>query len=118
MMVAFESIPNSLEIRLGMPRPDWTVIWEWIDANVHADQYHEAWGENGNQWLRALKSSMPACYDVRESENFLLLSSMEVKAADRLLKCCEYARQAILHSLRGVAKDDGYGKHIVLAFHD
>src|SRR5688500_8536374 len=104
MLVELESISNSLETRLGISRPNWRVIWDWVDKHVPEDQLHEAWTAIAGQWLRKLQSALGGSYDVRESEEFLLLSAAEVSVSDRLLRWCEYYRQSILEVLAGVAQ--------------
>lgn len=57
-------------------------------------------------------------YVVTESSEFLLLSKDSAELSDRLLGFCENARRTILETLVDVARDEGFGKHVVLAFED
>jgi hypothetical protein len=118
MRIDLISIPNALDTRLGLPRPDWTVIRDWTEQHVAEEALDDAWTQLAQQWLEQLQRALPANYGIAQSEEFLLLSAADSATNGRLLRWCESFREKILDTLEGVARDEGYGKHVVLAFHD
>ena len=118
MQISLNLIPNSLETRVGFPRPDWTTISDWVTTNVATDKQNDAWRQLATQWVDQLIAALPNGYSRDESAEFTLLSSADSTTTDRVLRWCEDSRRIILETLPGVARDDGYGKHVVLAFHD
>ncbi|WP_302118776.1 hypothetical protein [Allorhodopirellula heiligendammensis] len=65
-----------------------------------------------------LRETLGDSYLVTESHNFALLARNDARLYSRLLASCEHARRTILETLPNVARDEGYGKHVVLAFAD
>ena len=118
MNVSLDSILNALETRVGLPRPDWTIIFEWVSANIEDGDLNNAWTQLAADWTDHLIDALPSGYCRTESSNFMLLSKANSQTVDRLLRCCERSRDVVLETLVGVARDEGYGKHVVLAFDD
>lgn len=116
MQLKSASIPNAVEIRDGLPRPDWSVVAAWVDAHVAEADLDDAWTCLAGDWVDTLAAALPGGYRRAESDEFLLLIRGDNRTADRVLGWCEHARRVILDTLSGVAHDDGYGKHVVLAF--
>jgi hypothetical protein len=114
--VELKAIPDAMETRLGLPRPNWAIIADWVEANVDQAAWDSVWSDIARQWLDQMHACLPAAYIICESENFLLLSSLDGASAERLLRWCEQFRNSILECLLSVAQDEGYGKHVVLAF--
>jgi hypothetical protein len=114
--VELNAIPGALETRLGIPRPNWLVIWDWIEANVDEGRRNATWSEIARQWLESIRSALSQDYTIRESDEFFLLSALDDSSAERVLRWCERARRSILECLPGVAQDEGCVKHVVLAF--
>lgn len=112
------SIPNAVETREGMPRPNWPVVSDWVESNVSSSNHGDAWIALAADWLDALGAALPAGYSRIESEEFMLLTNTESSVANRLLNWCENSRTIILDTLSGIARDDGLGKHVVLVFGD
>jgi hypothetical protein len=69
-------------------------------------------------WINALIHALPDGYTLSESSEFMLVSKGDSRFTDRLLNWCERSRRTILDTLAGVASDQGFGKHVVLAFDD
>lgn len=118
MQISINSVPNALEARLGLPRPNWDAIWEWVNTNVPDGDADAVWTHLASEWVDKLIAALPAGYSRADSPEFMLLSNTDAKTAERLLRWCERSRRVILDTLDGVARDDGYGKHVVLAFGD
>jgi hypothetical protein len=118
MEISLSSIPNSMSEGHRFIRPDWTVLTEWVTANVPEDRFDETWTTLARDWLEHLRKSLPNHYNATESEEFLLLTKDDARLSSRLLGACEHARRTILRTLDTVARDEGYGKHVVIAFSD
>ena len=116
MQITLEQIPSAVEVRVGLPRPNWQVITDWVTGNVGTNDYDTAWTAIATDWLDLLIGALPGEYHRDESENFYLLSTADARTAKYMLNQCEYARVTILESLAGVAHDEGHGPHVVLAF--
>ena len=116
MQNKLSSIPNAVAIRDGLPRPDWSVVAEWVGAHVAEADLDDAWTTLAGDWMGILASALPAGYRRSESDEFMLLMRGDARAAERILGWCEHARQVILDTLPDVARDDGFGKLVVLAF--
>ncbi len=65
-----------------------------------------------------MRTTLGSNYYQQESDNFLIISSEEEKQSKLLLSFMERARKKILHQLNDIANDEGYGKHIIINFHD
>jgi hypothetical protein len=67
-------------------------------------------------WLKTVVATLPAGYTLAESSQFMLVANDDERLTNRILGWCEHSRRTILETLAGVSRDDGYGKHVVLAF--
>lgn len=112
------SLPDAFDQRVGLPRPDWVAIRQWIEEHTASDDLDVAWTVVATRWLDRLRLALPGDYRIEQSENFQLLCAAGNAASDRLLRGCEYCLDTILRALPDVARDEGYGKRVVLAFHD
>lgn len=110
-------IAAPIENRLGLPRPDWERILQWVGNNVAPESRDEAVWELARQWMNLLQQALPAGYQCYESTNFLILTRNVEKAGIRLLKWSENVRDAILMLLPHIANDDGLGPHVIMIFH-
>ena len=103
-------------MRNSLPRPNWTAITDWLNSNFSNHDLDKVWSELAVQWLELLIDALPNGYSLSNSEEFYLLSDTESEKANGILRMCEISRRVILETLPGVARDEGYGKHVVLAF--
>lgn len=123
MRIDLTTIPGAFEVRNGLPQPNWSAIAGFVDREADEtacdeDQRNQAWANVAGQWLEILRASLPAEYIILESPEFYLLVARGDPAGDRLLRWCEHFRAVILDTLDGVADDEGFGKQVILAFHD
>jgi hypothetical protein len=116
-MVELHAIPHAIEMRLGLPRPAWDVVWEWIEGHVPGNDQPEAWNRCVDQWIAALHESLPRGYVLEHSDHFRLLGGVPRLVASTLSRC-EHYRRAILDILAGVAQDDDGFAMLVLHFHN
>lgn len=115
---SLKSIPEAIERGERFIRPNWQVISEWVEANFPNEQLDESWTCLARQWLEMLIGTLGDGYTITESDEFILVAKEDVRLNNRMLASCEHARWTILRMLPEVARDDGYGKHVVLAFAD
>lgn len=101
----------------GFPRPDWASISEQI-LSLPESKWLGEWGSWSVGWLDATLDALPDDYRLSESDNFFVLSAESEKYVDLLLRFLERALRSILSKLEGIASDEGFGKHVVLIFHE
>jgi len=101
----------------GFPRPDWYAISEHIRL-LPESTWNAEWESYAKNWLDATLASLPENYKLFESDNFFILSAENKKYVDLLHQFLERALRAILTRLDGIAVDEGFGKHVVLMFHE
>ncbi len=101
-----------------MPLP----VWEDVAAAVREDWSPERrdafWTAAAGHWLLAMRADLPDGYCIHESEDFLLLSTLDDRSARVLLRFCQSVRRQILRNLADVAVARSGGKHVVLVFAD
>ena len=112
------SISKAIERGERFIKPNWSVIGDWVDENIPREQLNEGWTQLARQWLEMLRETLGDSYVITESQEFALLARNDSRMNNRMLASCEHARRTILQTLPDVARDEGYGKHVVLAFAD
>lgn len=111
-------IEGGFEVRDGLPRPNWPVIREWAQSVSDSVNQQDLWTEIAAHWLSQLADTLKNNYAIWESQEFLVLCSRDKAESQRLIRFCEKARKKILELLGGIASDEGFGKLVVLLFHD
>ena len=111
-------IDGGFEIREGLPRPNWDIVFEWAQTHGDSVEPHELWTEIAAHWLSQLANTLKNGYAIWESQEFLILCSRGQAESERLIRYCETARKKIIGLLGVMACNEGYGKHVVLLFHD
>jgi hypothetical protein len=94
------------------PIPDWDRVEPPLDADLDA-----FWRSAARAWLDGLASSLSSrspSYELAESPNFMLLAALPRPGQRLVLHGAEASRKRLLEALKGVARDDGYGKTIIL----
>ena len=100
----------------GFPRPDWQKVAEWVDANVRPEDMNETWQEISLVWLDRIRARLGTPYDLGQSANFVLLSSLDPQKREETLRFLEKTLAEVQRVLRGVATDEGFGKHVAIIF--
>lgn len=111
-------IEGGFEVRDGLPRPNWPVIAEWAERVCASVGPQHLWTEIAAHWLTQLADTLGNNYAIWESKEFLVLCSRDKVESERLIRFCEISRKKILELLVGIARDEGFGKLVVLLFHD
>lgn len=115
-MTALPDISAHLHTERGFCYPDWDGIWDVIEDQVPEADWHAAWANAARCWVGKLRDHLGGGYGVFETPNFIVLSDAPDRVVKDTCRSCEDALRRILAALGGVARDDGYGKHVVLMF--
>jgi len=110
-----KAIESCIEVRDGFSRVDWEALEEYT---AKLGNSHELWVDIARHWCSLLASEVRNDCVQLESDNFLLVSTSEEDENQSMLGFLEKARRRILSTLKGIALDEGFGKHIVLIFAD
>lgn len=94
------------------PRPDWDATA--VHNGVLDETSHEAWTAAARQWLERMAAKVGDDACLRESREFLLLSTLPDDEAAVFLRYCESVRARILAWLDGIAVPSTSGKHVVV----
>lgn len=107
-----------LDVGHGFPIPRWDQIAKQVPEGLGSDALNGFWSAAAAAWLERMREPLGADFEVRASDNFLLLAHAEGRFGDLLLKHAERSLRRILATLTGVAADFGYGKHVIVLFDD
>lgn len=100
----------------GLTRLNWGLVYKRVEADfTHQDQ-HALWGDIAHTWLCSLRADLGDAYDISESDNFMMLSCESAHYNQTLLRYLEQCRRRLMHFLKGIANDDGFGKYVVIVF--
>lgn len=115
-MPAFPDISEHLHIKQGFCHPDWRAIWDVIGTSVPESEWNAAWSAAARAWVDRIRATLGGAYQVYETPNFLILSEATTRVIRDACGFYEEALKRILLTLKGVASDEGFGKHVVLMF--
>lgn len=102
----------------GIPRPNWTGIYEYIDKNINDTDQDELWNNIATNWVNRLINTLSGDYKIHESDNFILVTTESEKYVTNFLKFLESSLRKTLTTLHGIASDEGFGKYVVIIFDD
>jgi len=115
MPIDFNSIPGIRDKRIGLPRPDWVEVRDWLATFTDQPEQNEAWNLFAEKWLAALIEALPDGYRVHESDGFYLLSQVDEASSGRMLRWCESSQRKIDEFLPEIVFEEQGWKMIVLA---
>ena len=98
--------------------PDWNAIANTISNDLSHDEKHEAWQTKCQTWLGALVNELEGDYRISDTENFTIVSDEGGRYIKVFSSFLEISRKRILSTLKGVASDEGFGKHVAIIFKD
>ena len=105
-------------IQDGLPRPDWTSIYKHVEQNLQNENADSVWCSIAGKWLEKLSHALPAQYQFVETENFILMSSGDERYNKNLSQFLERCRRRLLFNTKGITRDEGDGKHVVIVLSD
>ncbi len=94
--------------------PDWDDLPAPADASD--EELSRFWSSAARAWLEALARNLGPNHSIVESNEFMLLSPLAEHASGKVLEYADKTRERILQVLPGIARDDGYGKTVILIF--
>ena len=107
-----------LVLRSGttLPVVDWNAMRALEPPVVDKAVLDAFWTVLAREWLEKLRAALDARYAIRESGQFLMLSSVDESRARVVLEFLETTRKRVLAILDGIAAQSGVGKVCVLVF--
>ena len=102
----------------GFPRPKWDEIHKEASNDRQQNDPDEFWSGVAQIWIGKLLNVLPKEYQPHESDNFIIVTSESDRYVELFQSYLEGCLSRILRTLRGVANDEGWGKHIVIIFDD
>jgi len=100
----------------AFPRPNWDLVNDYITDNYDESEFHKVYCCISKKWLEKIALNLSNNYAISESENFIFLCNETERYKINFLEFLEHTLVKILDSLKGIANDDGYGKHVVIIF--
>ncbi len=95
-----------------LPIPDWLAIQSPESEDPLVLQAF--WGGAARAWLEALAPALGPQFAIAESAEFMLLGVLAERERQVALEYAERTRRRVLGVLPGIARDDGYGKTVIL----
>jgi hypothetical protein len=102
----------------GFPLVDWLAVSSWVDSLRADDLKAQAWSLAEKTWLQHMQHALGAGYDIAESPNAMLLSSMDSRVAQATLAYMERTLNRVVNVLDGIAVVPPFGKDLLIAFDD
>ncbi|MEQ1662099.1 MAG: hypothetical protein ABL877_05345 [Thiobacillus sp.] len=107
----------SLSFVNGMPVPDWTAVWQWVES-LDVDKRHQAWTACERSWLAHFTQTLGKSYRLTESKTAMLVSSQDNQVAAVTHAYMEKTLRRIVRVLDGVAATPEFGKDLLILFDD
>jgi hypothetical protein len=119
--VAVDGVPplriaDHLTVHYGLPIADWPPVEDWVAAIATPELQARAWTECERAWLLHLRKALGPDYRLVESENAMVLSSLEPNVARATLDYMERTLRRVTHVLDGVAHVPEWGKDLLIVF--
>ncbi|MCW1925431.1 hypothetical protein OKA05_22915 [Luteolibacter arcticus] len=102
----------------GYAMPDWEAIWDEVEAEHPPEAWHEVWCEIAREWMATVRDRLGGNYAIRESKNFLLVSTASEQKAVEVLQFLERIHARIQQTIPALLPEALYGQCPVLAFTD
>jgi hypothetical protein len=102
----------------GYPMPDWDLIADWVETSHPSEAWHEVYCELAREWVGRIRTRLGAGYAIRESKNFILLSTAGEEKSIEVLRFLERIDERIQQTIPALLPEALYGKCPVIAFAD
>jgi hypothetical protein len=111
-------LSRHLAYREGYPTLDWEVVQSWVNSLETDAMQGQAWSAAEKAWLLHMRESLGRVFELVESSNAMLLSSLEPNIARRTLDYMERTLRRVVKVLDGIALVPPLGKDLLLVFDD
>lgn len=112
------ALAQHLALHEGYPLPDWEAVQAWVSALESSELQGRAWTAVERAWLLHMREALGTDFRLSQSDNALLLSSLEANVARATLDYMERTLQRVVKLLDGVARIPPMGKDLLLVFDD
>ncbi len=102
----------------GYPILDWPAVQAWLGGLGSAELQASAWAATERAWLLQMQHALGPTFSLRESENAVLLSSLDAGLANVTLAYMEKTLKRVAKLLDGIAELPPWGKDLLLVFDD
>jgi hypothetical protein len=102
----------------GFSLPDWDAIADRVEADCPPEDWHRVYCELGTEWMERIRGVLGGTYTIRESRNFILLSTVTDAKAAEVLRFLERIDERIRQTIPALLPDALYGKCPVIGFAD
>ncbi len=98
--------------------PDWDLLAGWVETSHPPEAWHDAYCELAREWVKQIQTQLGERYAIRESKNFVLLSTVGDEKATEVLRFLERIDERIQQTIPALLPEVLYGKCPVIAFAD
>lgn len=112
------SVSSHLSSDSGFPILDWQAAQAWVETIPDVHTRARAWGHLERAWLEHMRFALGSAYGLGETEDSLLLSTLEPNVASATLGFMSKTLQRVVRVLDGIAQVSGWGKDILVVFDD
>jgi hypothetical protein len=102
----------------GLPHLDWAAARAWVASLPDTSRHDIAWSACESAWLEHLAQALGPGFEVYSAEQTQLLVRGGAREAKELLRSIVSTRRDVLAVLADLARDEGWGHHIVVLFDD
>lgn len=102
----------------GYPILNWAAVQAWLDGLASPELQASAWAATERAWLLHMQQVLGPTFSLRESENAVLLSSLDADLANATLDYMERTLKRVAKLLDGIAELSPWGKDLLLVFDD
>jgi len=97
-------------------KPDWDDLDNKVGNNLTREELDSYWTTECKKWLDAVVIHYGSDYRVEESDNYFIMSNESSRYIELFSAFIEKTLKRIIFTLKGMASDEGYGKHVVMIF--
>lgn len=102
----------------GLPVPDWEAVESWLQGIPDPQRQAAAWTACERAWLLHLRDVLGEGFQIRESADSMVLSTLDPKLAAYALEFMDRTLKRIVRVLEGVAEAPPWGKDLLIVFDD
>ncbi len=114
----FDEIPGSIDVTAEPPRPNWTVVADWVARRPPSVDRFAQWRDLAVHWLDRIAFWSGTGLRADARDEFVLLSPYPKRDADRVLRFLQQCRRQILGAFPDVSLKDIVGPFAAIVFAD